>query len=226
MTAIQTELCECVRLLQLCACVCKSRHSASCRVFGSLLWFLCSGMCEDLAGRAPRHLLNIRGNNSWADLKHGHPLHLVVSLRITSAASHSRWQVSVHQPAEFRARQWAKHHILQIIHEKTSPPSLSDFLLLCLGTKWVVYSDFTALISHHVWFPIMCQLVVEINFGSTVVIHQLLSCGFERLRRTKKEVDYIGRWWGQASVNYQEIFFLNLTYSCFTNVTYFYIYIK
>lgn len=95
---IQTELWVCAPLTAVCTCV-----SAA----GSLLWFLCSGMCEELAGWAPRHLLNIRGNNSWADLKHGHPLHLAVSLRITPAASHSRWQVPVHQPTEFRTCQWA-----------------------------------------------------------------------------------------------------------------------
>lgn len=109
-----------IQYRQSCVSVCafKSRCSAGCRVFGSLLWFPCTGMCEDLAGRAPRHLLNIRGNNSWADLKHGHPLHLTVSLRITPAASHSRWQVPVHQAAEYRARQWVKHRLLQTIQEK------------------------------------------------------------------------------------------------------------
>lgn len=146
----------CAPLTAVCMCVSKSRRSAGCRVFGSLLWFLCSGMCEDLAGRAPRHLLNIRGNNSWADLKHGHPLHLTVSLRITPAASHSRWQVPVHQPAEFRARQWAKHCVLQTIHEKTSPPSLSDFLLLFLTFSCCAWeqSGWYTVISPH-WYPTM-----------------------------------------------------------------------
>lgn len=87
----------CVILCALCLCMCL--YVSVCVAAGSLLWFPCSGMCEDLAGQAPRHLLNIRGNNSWVDLKHGHPLHLTVSLRITPAASHSRWQVPVHRPA-------------------------------------------------------------------------------------------------------------------------------
>lgn len=78
-----------------CVCVCVSKVVVLSPTAGSLLWFPRSGMRE---GRAPRHLLNIRGNNSWADLKHGHPLHLTVSLRITPAALLSRWQVPVHKP--------------------------------------------------------------------------------------------------------------------------------
>lgn len=103
--SMHTESFECVhRSTAATMCVSRGARPAA----GSLLWFPCSAMCEDLVGWDPRHLLNIRGNNSWADLKHGHPLHLAVSLRITPAASHSIWQVPVHWPAEFGARRWAK----------------------------------------------------------------------------------------------------------------------
>lgn len=67
----------------LCVCVCAFALISSLR------------HVQGLSGPSSTHLLNIRGNNSWADLKHGHPLHLAVSPRRSAAASRSRWQVAV-----------------------------------------------------------------------------------------------------------------------------------
>lgn len=128
---IHTGLSERVHSLTA-VCVCVLRVVVLSRLLGLLLWFPHSGMCEDLAGRAPRHLLNIRGNNSWADLKHGHPLHLTVSLRITPAALHSRWQVPVHQPAELGACRRANHpHLLNKPSESLSSSCSFVCLTLC-----------------------------------------------------------------------------------------------
>lgn len=110
-------------------------------------------MCEDLAGRAPRHLLNIRGNNSWADLKHGHPLHLTASLRTSPAASPLR-MTSARLPARrTNPRLWDEPStnllllllcvlLLRLLH--LFPVlfllfCLTDFFLLRMGTKWVVH---------------------------------------------------------------------------------------
>lgn len=156
---IHTEPFECVHPLTA-ASVCVSRGAQP--AAGSLLWFPCPGMCEDLAGRDPRHLLNIRGNNSWADLKHGHPLHLAVSLRITPAASHSRWQVPVHRPAESGACRRAEHpRFLNNPAESLSPPPSSFCLSHRLsptvhenevgGTEWFHCDNIPpCLISHNV----------------------------------------------------------------------------
>lgn len=92
-----------------------------------------------------------------------------------------------------------------------------------MRTKWVVYSDFTAIISHHVWFPIMCQLVVEINSGSAVVVRHPLSRGF--LLWKIEERERVRPWRQMLRSRFcilpRNIFF-NSSRVCFTNVAYCY----
>ena len=132
----------------VCVCVCVP-----------LLWFPHSGMCRDLEDRAPAHLLNIRGNNSWADLKHGHPLHLAVSPRRSGAASCSRWQVAADETTGFPlpVSVWPP---LAMLENKVGgiqqfqPTSICLLLLL-------------------LWF-ITCLLIVEINCLTELI----LSCDY------------------------------------------------
>lgn len=144
---IHTELSECVhQLTAVCVYVCECV---------TLLWFPGPGMCEDLAGWAARHLLNIRGNNSWADLKHGHPLHLSASLRTSPAAS-PPWQVPVHRHSE-PGRTFGANPLKTLCSPSSSSSSVDSISSLSLyscsfvslafprsgaqrmGTMWVVH---------------------------------------------------------------------------------------
>lgn len=140
---------------------------------------------------------------------------------MTSARSPAHWDRGpADEPSTVASKQPYRKKSLLLSFPFLSP---SDFLLLCMRTKWVVYSDFTAIISHHVWFPIMCQLVVEINSGSAVVVRHPLSRGF--LLWKIEERERVRPWRQMLRSRFCKLprnIFFNSSRVCFTNAAYCY----
>lgn len=71
------------------------------------------------------------------------------------------------------------------------------FFPLCMGTKWVVNGDFTAIKSHRVWFPTMSRLVVGILFwlrDGCPSGAPLWLFSFRRLNKKKKMMSVTGKY--------------------------------
>lgn len=177
-------------------------------------------MCEDLAGWHPKHLLNIRGEHSWVDLKHGHPLHLTVSLRITPAASHSRWQVPV-SPAR-----WVRGLPLSQAPRPPNNPSksLSSFTFRTLTSPAVSGNKVGGIQWFHrdniplCWIYHIGQLVVGINLGSMGCLSIALSQLLFFLTADRKELDHALR--DGVTLLCQDMFFFTNSSSSSTFLKY------